>query len=410
MSQCRFCKTALTNVFLDLGLSPVSNAFIAKEDANKPEVFYPLITYVCDKCLLVQAIDFESAAHHFHDNYIYFSSFSSDWVAHAKTYAEKMIAERSLDKSSQVIELASNDGYLLQHFLPHQIPVLGIEPSRNVAEAAERKGIPSLVKFFTNPLATELAGQGKKADLIAGNNVLAHVPEIGDFVKGIATLLKPEGCVTLEFPWLYNMITQNQFDTIYHEHYSYLSLHAVTKIFEEQGLQIFDVEELVTHGGSLRIFGKLKTNKKDTVTDRVNQFLQKENSIHLNSLEGYRSFAAKVHEIKFSLLQFLIEKKRAGKKVAAYGAPAKGNTLLNYCGVGPELISFTVDKSPHKQGKLLPGTRIPVKDVQAIYEEKPDYILILPWNLKTEIVRQMSEVSAWGCKFVVPIPRVEQIN
>lgn len=408
MMNCRFCGEELKHVFADLGLSPVSNAFVDEQHRNRPEVFYPLAAYVCDKCFLVQALDFAPADHHFHDNYIYFSSFSTVWVAHAKAFVEKIIPARKLNKNSQVIELASNDGYLLRHFIPYEIPILGIEPSKNVAAEAEKMGVPSLVKFFGVDTAKELVKQEIQADVIVANNVLAHVPDINDFAAGINILLKPNGIASVEFPWLLNLIEKNQFDTIYHEHYSYLSLTFLTKLFLKNGLEIFDVEELPTHGGSLRVYIKKNTNTSDSVSPSCAMLLDREERLGLSSIKGYRSFQEKIVRIKLDILSFLIDAKRNGKKVVAYGAPAKGNTLLNYCGVGPELISFAVDLSPHKQGKLLPGTRIQVRPVEAIYEEKPDYILILPWNLKDEIMDQMKEVRNWGCRFVVPIPRIEE--
>ncbi|MBK9039643.1 MAG: class I SAM-dependent methyltransferase [Bdellovibrionales bacterium] len=408
MANCRFCGEELKHVFADLGLSPVSNAFVCEQDRNKPEVFYPLAAYVCDKCFLVQTLDFAPADHHFHDSYIYFSSFSTAWVAHAKAFVEKIIPARKLNKNSQVIELASNDGYLLRHFIPYEIPILGIEPSKNVAAEAEKKGVPSLVKFFGVDTAKELVKQEIQADVIVANNVLAHVPDINDFAAGINILLKPNGIASVEFPWLLNLIEKNQFDTIYHEHYSYLSLTFLTKLFLKNGLEIFDVEELPTHGGSLRVYIKKNTNTSDSVSPSCAMLLDSEERLGLSSIKGYGSFQEKIVRIKLDFLSFLVNAKRNGKKVVAYGAPAKGNTLLNYCGVGPELISFTVDISPHKQGMLLPGTRIQVRPVEAIYEEKPDYIVILPWNIKDEIMDQMKEVRNWGCRFVVPIPSTEE--
>lgn len=410
MMNCRFCGEELNHVFADLGLSPISNAFVDEKDKNKPEVFYPLAAYVCDKCFLVQTLDFAPADHHFHDSYIYFSSFSKAWVAHAKAFVEKIIPNRNLTKNSQVIELASNDGYLLRHFIPYEIPILGIEPSKNVAAEAENQGVPSLVKFFGVNTAQELVKGKVKADVIVANNVLAHVPDINDFAAGIDILLKPNGIASIEFPWLLNLIENNQFDTIYHEHYSYLSLTFLTKLFLKNGLEIFDVEELSTHGGSLRVFVKKITNTSDSVSPVCGKLLDREERLGLSAIKGYSSFQEKIVRIKLDLLSFLIDAKRNGKKVVAYGAPAKGNTLLNYCGVGPELISFAVDLSPHKQGKLLPGTRIQVRPVEAIYEECPNYIVILPWNIKDEIMKQMSGVRSWGCRFVVPIPSIEEFG
>lgn len=410
MINCRFCKTELSENFANLGMTPVSNAFIPTENRFKPEIFYPLATFVCKKCFLVQAIDFESAEHHFHGDYIYFSSFSDSWIAHAKAFVEKIIPQRQLSKNSQVIELASNDGYLLQHFIPHGIPILGIEPSKNVAEVAEKKGVPSLVKFFGTIAAKELLQQGKQSDLVIANNVLAHVPDIQDFVAGVKILLKPHGIATFEFPWLYELIANNQFDTIYHEHYSYLSMTFLEKLFSKVGLVVFDIENLPTHGGSLRLYVKHLENTKDQITAQVGRILLQEAQAELTSLAGYKGFQNKVEKIKCEVLSFLIQAKRENKKVIGYGAPAKGNTLLNYCGVGPELMSFTVDRSPHKQGKLLPGSHIPVKNVAEIFNSKPDYIFVLPWNLKDEVMAQMTEARSWGCQFVVPIPRLEVLQ
>lgn len=409
MTQCRFCSSGLEFCFADLGLSPVSNSFIAMKERYKPEVFYPLTVFTCGNCFLVQALDIESAGHHFHGNYIYFSSFSDAWIAHARDFVEKIIPLRGLNKSSLVVEVASNDGYLLQHFLPHSIPVLGIEPSANVAEAAEKKGVRSLVKFFGTSTATQLVSEGKKADLVVANNVLAHVPDIRDFISGISIILKENGIASIEFPWLLSLIEKNQFDTIYHEHYSYLSITFLQKAFAKNGLELFNIEKIPTHGGSLRVFVKHATNPVDLIDPSVAEILSEEARAGFSKLESYGSFQNQMELVKLDLLDFLIDIKRKGKKIVGYGAPAKGNTLLNYCGVGPELLAFTVDRSPHKQGKLLPGTRIPVKAVQAIYEEKPDYILILPWNLKEEVMDQMKEVRVWGCRFVVPIPRVEEL-
>lgn len=410
MAHCRYCKSELSESFVDLGVSPVSNAFLDETTRWKPEVFYPLATFVCSRCYLVQALDIESAEHHFNDNYIYFSSFSEEWVAHARRFAEAMVDSRRLDSKTQVVEIASNDGYLLQHFAKFQIPVLGVEPSANVARVAEGKGIPTVVRFFSQETARLLVEQGQAADLIVANNVLAHVPDIGDFVMGFKTLLKPEGVVSIEFPWLLNLIEKRQFDTIYHEHYSYLSLIFLKKIMAKSGLEIFHVEEHPTHGGSLRVFLKHTGQTSDPVRGTVAEFVDREIRAGLDKIQTYQNFTSQVAKVKFDLLEFLIQAKRDGKTVVGYGAPAKGNTLLNYCGVGREFLDFTVDRSPHKQGKLLPGTRIPVFAVEKIAETKPDYILILPWNLKNEIMGQLKEARSWGARFVVPIPNLEVLD
>ncbi|OZB38511.1 MAG: SAM-dependent methyltransferase [Acidiphilium sp. 34-60-192] len=380
-SRCRNCDAPLSATFANLGMSPLSNAFIRRDKASRMERFYPLHAWVCGSCRLVQLEEFESPEHIFND-YFYFSSFSESWLRHAEAYAKEMTTRFGLGADSMVVEVASNDGYLLQYFLQQGCQVLGVEPAANVAEVAKEKGVPSEVAFFGRETATKLRAQGFAADQMAANNVLAHVPDLNDFIAGFAILLKPAGVATFEFPHLLRQIEETQFDTIYHEHFSYLSLHVVQRLFQAHGLSIFDVEELPTHGGSLRVFACLKA-------------------------AVYAAFADQVVRIKLDLLRFLIEAKTAGKRVVAYGAPAKGNTLLNYCGVGTELIAFTVDRSPHKQNTLLPGTRIPVRAPEAILEEKPDYVLILPWNLKHEITQQMDSVRQWGGKFVVPIPSLQ---
>jgi SAM-dependent methyltransferase len=403
MTACRFCRTPLRRSFVDLGLSPVSNAFVRLEDADKPERFYPLATFVCEECLLVQLPAFEPPEAHFHENYAYFSSFSESWLEHARRYVETMTRRLGLTPQSQVIEVASNDGYLLQFFVEAGIPVLGIEPSANVARAAEEKGVRSLVRFFGVALAEELRSQGLQADLLLGNNVLAHVPDINDFVGGLAIALKPGGTLTLEFPHLLELITHNQFDTIYHEHYSYLSLLALQRIFAAHGLGVFDVDRLPTHGGSLRLHVALARENRPAA-DSVVACLADERRAGLDRLETYAAFAGRVAETKRKLLTFLIEAKRAGKSVVGYGAPAKGNTLLNFCGIRTDFIDYTVDRNPHKQGCLLPGTRIPVAAPERIFETKPDYVLILPWNIADEVAQHMAGIAAWGGRLVVPIP------
>ena len=407
--KCRFCKASLQHTFVDLGMSPLSNSYLKLDQLNKSEKFYPLHTYVCEQCLLVQLEEFESPDHIFSD-YAYFSSYSDSWLSHSKKYADLVIDRFSLNKSSLVIEIASNDGYLLQFFKEHNIPILGIEPAANVAQVAESKGIPTLVKFFGVQTAQELFDLGKSSDLLLGNNVLAHVPDINDFVAGMKIILKPEGVLTMEFPHLWQLISQNQFDTIYHEHFSYLSFTTVEKIFASHGLTLFDVEELSTHGGSLRIYGMHEHNQKFVVSDRVRLLKQKEHQAGLEKVDTYLQFSNQVMSTKRKLLSFLIELKNNGKTIVGYGAPAKGNTLLNYCGIRTDLLEYTCDRSPHKQGLFLPGTHIPIYSPDKITETKPDYVLILPWNLKDEICSQLSYIREWDGKFIVPIPEVEVLG
>jgi len=408
-AQCRFCKTPLKHTFVDLGMSPLSNSYLKLEQLNKSESFYPLHTYVCEKCLLVQLEEFESPDYIF-SGYAYFSSYSDTWLNHAKQYTNLMVERFGFNQSSQVVEIASNDGYLLQFFQARNIPVLGIEPASNVAQVAESKGISTLVKFFGVQTAQALVEQDKKADLLLGNNVLAHVPDINDFVAGMKILLKPQGLITMEFPHLLQLIEQNQFDTIYHEHFSYFSLTTVEKIFAYHGLTLFDVEELPTHGGSLRIYGKHDRNQNLAVSDRILVLKDKERQSGLDKVETYLQFSNQVMATKRKLLNFLIEVKNAGNTIVGYGAPAKGNTLLNYCGIRKDFIDYTCDRSPHKQGLFLPGTHIPIYAPERIKETKPDYVLILPWNLKDEIKEQLAYIHEWGGKFVVPIPEVEVLG
>ncbi|CAO3460166.1 SAM-dependent methyltransferase [Azospirillum argentinense] len=405
-SCCRFCGTPLTETFVDLGVSPLANSFLKPEKLQAMEPFYPLHVYVCTGCFLVQLEEFESPEHIFSD-YLYFSSFSQGWLDHANAYAAKMVDRLGLDERSLVVEIASNDGYLLQYFKQRGVPVLGVEPAANVAKVAVEKGIPSDVAFFGVETAKRLKGDGKSADLMAANNVLAHVPDINDFVAGFKVLLKPTGTITFEFPHLQRLIAENQFDTVYHEHFSYLSLLAVEKVFARHGLAVFDVEQLPTHGGSLRLFVRHAEDTSRPVTAAVETIRAGEAAAGLHDIATYRSFGRTVETTKREVLRFLIDAHAAGKTVVGYGAPAKGNTLLNYLGVGPEFVAFTVDRSPHKQGLYLPGTRIPIKAPEAILEAKPDYVLILPWNLKDEVMTQMAEIRSWGGKFVVPIPTVQ---
>jgi len=409
-SNCRYCNAPLQLSFCDLGMSPLSNANLRSEQLNQMERFYPLHAYVCEACWLVQLDLFEAPDYIFGDNYAYFSSYSDSWLAHAKAYTESMIKRFNLDPSSQVIEVASNDGYLLQYFVEKGIPVLGIEPAGNVAAVAREREVPTLEKFFGMDTAKSLVCDGNSADLLLGNNVLAHVPELNDFVAGLKVILKPQGVITMEFPHLLQLISNNQFDTIYHEHFSYFSFLTAEKIFAAHGLTLFDVEELSTHGGSLRIFAKHDEDNSKSIRENVKAIKDKEIAANLNSPEPYAAFEKKVCETKRQLLSFLINEKRKGKTIVGYGAPAKGNTLLNYCGVRMDFLDYTVDRNPHKQGTYLPGTHIPVLHPDEINITKPDYILILPWNLKEEIIDQLIYARAWGAKFVSPIPAIEVID
>ncbi len=407
-AKCRFCRKSLKHTFVDVGMSPLSNAFLGQEQLNCAEKFYPLHAYVCEQCFLVQLEQFESPDQIFSD-YAYFSSYSDSWLRHAKAYTELMIERFGFNQHSQVIEIASNDGYLLQYFQQKGIPVLGIEPAANVARVAEEKGIPSLVKFFGVETAKALVSEGTSADLLLGNNVLAHVPDLNDFVAGMKIVLKPQGILTMEFPHLLQLVEQNQFDTIYHEHFSYFSFLTVEKVFAAHGLTLFDVEELPTHGGSLRIYARHEDAEAIVVNERVIQLKAKEVQAGLDQIETYLGFSEQVKSTKRKLLSFLIEVKNQGRSIVGYGAPAKGNTLLNYCGIRTDLLDYTCDRSPHKQGSFLPGTHIPIDHPDRIRETKPDYLLILPWNLKDEIMQQMAHIREWGGKFVVPIPQVEVI-
>ena len=407
--KCRFCHHKLTHEFIDLVNAPPSNSFLTKEQLSEPEVFYPLKLYVCDKCFLVQIDEYKDSKEIFNQNYVYFSSYSTSWLAHAKRYVEMVIDRFGFNENSQVIEIASNDGYLLQYFQLKQIPVLGIEPATNVAMSAQEKGIETIEDFFGANLANRLVSQDRMADLIIGNNVLAHVPDINDFVKGLKIILNSDGVITMEFPHLMRLIEENQFDTIYHEHFSYLSFHTVCRIFVKHGLLLFDVEELTTHGGSLRICARHDEDDSKPVTPNVAALLEKEAARKMLKLDYYLDFQQKADKVKYALLAFLLEQKEQGEKVAAYGAAAKGNTLLNYCGVKKDLIEFVVDASPHKQGKFLPGSHIPVVKEGEITRLKPDYILILPWNIKDEIMEQLSYIRKWGGRFVVAVPNLKTV-
>ncbi len=406
MANCRFCSHTLKDTFIDLGKSPISNAFLTSKQLTASEKFYPLHAYICSECLLVQLEEFESPEKIFNDYYAYFSSYSDTWLIHAKTYTQMMLKKFGFDQNSLVIEIASNDGYLLEYFHRKGIPVLGVEPASNVAKVAEEKGINTIVEFFGVKTAQEMVLKGKTADLLIGNNVLAHVPNLNDFVAGMKIVLKPKGILTMEFPHLLKLIQNNQFDTIYHEHFSYFSFLVVEKIFASHGLKLFDVEEIKTHGGSLRIYGRHQEIEGD-INPNVAKLKTQEIAAGLDTIETYTKFAEQVNATKRKLLEFLIDAKNQGKSIVGYGAPAKGNTLLNYCGIRTDFIDYTVDRNPHKQGLFLPGTHIPIKSPDYIRETKPDYLLILPWNIKAEIVEQMAEIREWGGKFVVPIPEVE---
>jgi SAM-dependent methyltransferase len=390
-------------------MSPLSNAYLEAGQLQQMEPFYPLHAWVCDQCFLVQLQEFESPDNIFSD-YAYFSSYSDSWLAHARDYVERMSVRFALGAQSQVVELASNDGYLLQYFAARGVSVTGVEPATNVALVAREKGINTLVRFFGVATARDMVREGIRADLLLGNNVLAHVPDINDFVAGMQILLKPDGIITMEFPALLNLMQYNQFDTIYHEHFSYLSFSVAERICAHHGITLFDVDELPTHGGSLRIYGRHADNTGVPVTPAVAAMRRREADAGLTSLPAYQAFTEQVHATKRDLLEFLIETKRQGKSVAAYGAPAKGNTLLNYCGIRGDFIDYTVDRSPHKQGHSLPGTHIPIYAPEKLAETRPDYVLIMPWNLRDEITATMAHIRDWGGRFVVFIPRVEVIE
>jgi hypothetical protein len=407
--KCRFCKTELTDIFIDLGHSAASNSFLTGEQINEQEIYFPLKVYTCSKCFLVQIDEYKKSNTIFDSNYVYFSSYSKSWLAHSKKYTELMIDKFGYNAESLVVEIASNDGYLLQYFKEKSIPVLGIEPTANTAQIAIEKGIKTVVDFFGVRLAKALVVKGIKANLLLGNNVLAHVPDINDFVGGMKILLKENGVITMEFPHLMQLIDYNQFDTIYHEHFSYLSFHTVQQIFASQGLELFDVDELSTHGGSIRIYAKHLEDKSKNVSENVISLLKKEHEKGMDNLAFYNDFQKKALKVKLDFTEFLIQQKKAGKTVAAYGAAAKGNTLLNYSGIKNDLISFVADANPNKQNKFLPGSHIPVVNENYLREHKPDYVIIFPWNLKDEITQQLAYIKVWGGKFVIPIPSLEII-
>lgn len=404
--HCRFCGTTLQHTVVDLGMSPLCENFLAADQLNHMERFYPLRLWVCDQCFLVQLEEYVSGNEIFSD-YAYFSSFSDSWLDHCRRYVDQMIGQLNLTESSEVIEIASNDGYLLQFFVKRGVPALGVEPAANVAKAAQDKGVPTIVKFFGRATARELAALGHKPDLILGNNVLAQVPDLNDFVDGLKILLAPDGVVTIEFPHLLQTIEGRQFDQVYHEHFSYFSLYSAERIFEAHGLPLFDVEELPTHGGSIRIYARHAEDDTKPCTSRLQALRQREMDAGIDSLAYYADFESRVHETKRKLLEFLISAKNSGKRVVGYGAPGKGNTLLNFCGIRGDFVDFTVDRSHHKHGKYLPGTHIPIFAPERLFEARPDYVLILPWNLRTEIMTQLAAIREWGGKFVVPIPEVK---
>jgi SAM-dependent methyltransferase len=402
---CRFCGSNLQRTFVDLGMSPLCETYPSAAELNQGEMYYPLHVYVCEKCWLVQLEEYESAERIFSD-YPYFASYSDSWLKHCENYCNEMKARFGLGKQSFVAEVASNDGYLLQYFVRMQVPVLGIEPAANVAKAAVEKGVPTLVRFFGTQLAKDLAAEDRTADLVLGNNVLAQVPGLNDFVEGLKILLKPEGVLTLEFPHLLRLIELNEFDTIYHEHFSYFSLLSAVKIMEAHGLRVFDVEELKSHGGSLRVYACRTESRSHALAPNVQKVLADEVKAKLDQVQAYENFARQVKETKFALVDFLLTAGRQGKRVAGYGAPGKSATLLHYCGIGKDLIEYTVDRSPYKQGRSLPGNHIPIYHPDHIRETRPDYVVILPWNLKDEIMEQLEFIREWGGRFVVPIPRV----
>ena len=407
--KCRHCNTELNLPLIDLGSAPPSNAYLTERALHTPEKWFPLRVLVCESCWLVQTEDFAQAEELFDEDYAYFSSFSISWLEHAEQYVKDMIKRFYLDKNSHVVEVAANDGYLLQYVNEHNIPCTGIEPTASTANAAREKGINILEEFFGMKLAKQLAEQGKQADLTVANNVLAHVPDINDFVAGFSILLKPNGVATFEFPHLLKLINENQFDTIYHEHFSYLSLTALEAIFKKNGLQIFDVEEYSTHGGSLRLFAQRSDTRVQIVSEQVIELRKREMNAGMDSNNFYKNFQERANIVKNNLLGFLIKAKQDGKKVVAYGAAAKGNTLLNYAGIRLDLLSYVVDRSPSKQGKYMPGSRIPIHTEQFLKDDKPDYVLILPWNLKNEVIKQLSYIKQNGGKFVVAVPKLEII-
>jgi len=406
MPACLFCSAPLRHTVIDLGMSPLCESYLTREQINRMEPFYPLHVWVCEQCFLVQVEEYVRPEGIFTE-YAYFSSYSDSWLAHMRAFADMITARLALGAESKVVELGSNDGYLLQYLVAKGIPVLGVEPARNVAQAAIARGVPTITRLFGRQTARELIGDGGQADLVCGANVLAQVPDLNDFVGGIKLLLKPGGVVTVEFPHLMRLMAENQFDTIYHEHFSYFSFTTAERIFAAHGLSLFDVDELPTHGGSLRIYARHAWDASTPVGERVTRLRAREESAGLDRLETYAAFAEQVHETKRRLLEFLIGVRRRGKRIAGYGAPGKGNTLLNYCGIRTDFVEYTVDRNPYKQGRFLPGTHIPIHSPEKIGQTRPDYVLILPWNLKDEIMDQLAYIRDWGGQFVVPIPDVK---
>jgi SAM-dependent methyltransferase len=404
-ASCRFCGAPIETVFADLGMSPLANTYLPPERGNAMEPFYPLRALVCERCLLVQLQQFESPEAIFSD-YAYFSSYSTTWLEHSRRYVEAMIERFGLDGGSQVVELASNDGYLLQYFVERNVPVLGVEPAANVAQAAVERGVPTLVEFFGVATAERLAAE-RRPDLLVGNNVLAHVPDLNDFVAGMKVVLAPDGVITMEFPHLLRLIEDNQYDTIYHEHFSYFSFLTARRVFAAHGLRLFDVEELPTHGGSLRIYGAHEDDARKPETDRARELLAREEAAGLGDVQTYRGYAQRVADDKRAVLSLLIDLKRQGRSIVGYGAPAKGNTLLNYCGIGTDFLDYTVDLNPHKQGHLLPGSHVPIRPVEALRETRPDVVVILPWNLREEIMEQHAYVREWGGRFAARAPELQ---
>ena len=407
--KCRFCGFILKKIFIDLGKTPLANSYLKSNQIKKPEKKFPLQVFICKNCFLIQLKEYESPKEIFGE-YAYLSSYSKSWLKHAEDYVSMMVSRFNFNKKKLVIEIASNDGYLLQYFQKKKIPILGIEPAKNVAKIARRRGISTISEFFGTKLAKRLINEKKMADLIIGNNVLAHVPNLNDFVEGIKLILKPNGIATIEVPHLLKLIEHNEFDTIYHEHFSYFSLNVLKQIFAHHKLLIFDVEELQTHGGSIRIFIKHKNNKQFFINSKVYSLISREKKYGLCTLDTYTKFDKNIRKIKNELNKFLKKSKISSKTVVAYGAPAKGNTLLNYCGIKSKHILYTVDKNPYKQNRFLPGSHIPIKHTREIMRTKPDYLLILPWNLRTEIIEQMNFIRKWGGQFVVPIPKLQVIN
>ncbi len=406
MAACLFCAAPLRHTFVDLGMSPLCESFLTAAQVDRMEPFYPLHVWVCERCFLVQVEEYVRPEGIFTE-YAYFSSYSDSWLAHAGAYVDMIVARLELGPGSRVIELGSNDGYLLQYFVARGISVLGIDPAKNVAEKAIARGVPTVTKLFGRDTARELVAAGTQADLVCGANVLAQVPDVNDFVGGIKLLLRPGGVVTIEFPHLMRLMAENQFDTIYHEHFSYFSFLTAERIFAAHGLPLFDVEELSTHGGSLRIYARHAEEGTPPMSDRAGKLRDRELAAGLDRLETYTSFTEQVHETKRRLLEFLIGARRKGKRIAGYGAPGKGNTLLNYCGIRTDFLEYTVDRNPYKHGRFLPGTHVPIFPPERIRETRPDYVLILPWNLKDEIMEQLAYIRSWGGQFVVPIPDVK---